>query len=321
MLEKIIDKVQSFNFSNIKLAIVYGGEFEESDVSRMSFLSIANTLKANDFAKIDTIEYSDRLIYDLEKANPDIVFNAMHGEFGEDGGLPAICNFLRIKHTHSGVFTSSLGMQKDLCKTIFKDAGIEIAKSITLEKKDLNEDFLHNIFNRLETDKFILKPNDGGSSIGISIIEKGEKMNIGVSLNCKSEKFLAEEFIEGNDFCVPVLLSRPLGILELSPKDGFYDYENKYTAGKTEHIFPARVPDEISEKMLKYAKIAHEIFGCKTISRSDFRFDKNTGKMSMSEINTHPGFTATSIYPEVALYNGINFETLLKIIIYDGYFG
>lgn len=320
MLEKIIKKASSFDFSKIKLAIVYGGGFEESDVSRMSFNSIAKTLKASDFLKIDAINYSENIVFDIQKSNPDIVFNAMHGEFGEDGGLPVICEFLGVKYTHSGKTASVIGMQKDMCKILFNHHGIEIAKSVKITKKDLDENAMKLLFDKVGSDKLVIKPNDGGSSIGICIIEKGVKMDLSSSIKAKSEHFLVEEFIDGDDYCVPVLKGKSLGVLQLSPKSGFYDYENKYTDGKTEHIFPPKIPQDVCDKMMNWAEIAHNSISCHTLSRSDFRYDQKTSKIAISEINTHPGMTSNSIFPEVALYCGIDFQTLLKIIIYDGYF-
>jgi len=318
-LTLMTDKFLQFDFSKIKLCIVFGGNFEESEVSKMSASSILQNLNKFDFAKIDSIEYSDNLIENLKKSNPDIVFNAMHGEFGEDGRLPALLDFLKIKYTNSGYLTSIVAMQKNLANKIFQENGIPIASNLLISKNVLNDENINSFFKKLNTDKIVIKPVDGGSSIGVSILEKNQNYNISESLKSKSKNFLVEEFVGGVEVAVPVILGTALGILQLNPKKGFYDYENKYTDGKTDHIYPARLPDEIYKKVLKYAEIAHEKLGCKTLSRSDFKIDLQKNQIIILEVNTHPGMTKLSIFPEVAAKNGISFEKLLKLMIYDAY--
>lgn len=321
MFESIIKKVNNFDFSNIKLAIVYGGEFEESDISRMSFFSVAKNLKEVDFAKIDAIEYTENIVNDLQKSNPNIVLNMMHGEFGEDGGLPTICEMLNIKYTHSGRLASGLGMRKDLCKLLFKANNIDVAKSITLTRSELNESNILDFLTKNNIEKSIVKPYDGGSSIGISICTT-DNIDLSESLKSRSNGFLVEEFIDGDEFFVPVLLDRAIDVIQVSTAEGFYDYHNKYNAeSKSRHIFPAKIPADVLEKMKNFAEIAHKVIDCKTLSRSDFIYSESTNRFVMSEINTHPGFTPKSLFPEVCNHYGVDFETLIKIIIYDGYFG
>jgi D-alanine-D-alanine ligase len=187
-----------------------------------------------------------------------------------------------------------------------------------------NDSSVSNILDFLtknSIEKCIVKPYDGGSSIGISICTT-DSVDLSESLKSRSNGFLVEEFIDGDEFFVPVLLDRAIDVIQVSTVEGFYDYHNKYNAeSKSRHIFPAKIPADILEKMKNFAEIAHKVIGCKTLSRSDFIYSESTNRFVMSEINTHPGFTPKSLFPEVCNHYGVDFETLIKIIIYDGYFG
>ncbi|QED23291.1 D-alanine--D-alanine ligase [Candidatus Deianiraea vastatrix] len=320
LFEEIISKVKKFDFTKIKLAVVYGGNFEESEVSRSSARSILENLQKSDFLSIDALECDENLIDNLKKIKPDVVLNAMHGEFGEDGRLPAILDFLDIKYTHSGYLASIIAMQKPLAESIFVKHNIPIAKGIVATRSEIKDfDKISKLFLDFDAKKLVIKPVDGGSSIGVSIIEQGGGFDISESLKCKSQNFFVQEFVGGLEVSVPVLLGKALGILQLNPKNGFYNYENKYTDNKTEHIYPAELPSDIYNKLLGFAETAHLALGCKTLSRSDFKVELSTGKIIILETNTHPGFTKLSIFPEVAAKNGIEFETLLKLMVYDAY--
>jgi len=242
---------------------------------------------------------------------PKAVFNALHGRYGEDGFVQSILESQKIPYTHSGVFASSLAMNKELSRLIFIKNNIKVPKYLLLQKK-----------NKLNLNKkmgfpIVIKPINEGSSLGVSIC-KNRKQFISKykKLIKKYNRILVEKYIPGREIQVAVMGEKALGAIELVPKRQFYDYIAKYSSdARTQHIMPAPLSREKYKEVLDLAKKAHKLLGCRGITRSDFRFFKN--KFYLLETNTQPGMTKLSLVPEIAKYCGINFEDLVVWMIKD----
>ena len=260
--------------------------------------------------------------YDLEVLDPDydivtklvtlefdIVFNCLHGSWGENGKIQSILEFLNLNYTHSGVMASSRAMNKVISKEFFKNNGIPVAKDI---------DFRNQINNL--TFPFIVKPINGGSSLGIKIIKNSNELNSFRKDNdSNDEDFFAEEFVTGMDFTCGVIGQEVTHIAEIQTKSDYFGYKDKYISNNTKHIIPANLKPNVYERMREYALKAHNCLGCRGVSRVDFRYgiDDRGEKLVCLEVNTQPGMTEKSLLPELAEYSGISFDQLVDWIIYD----
>jgi len=283
-----------------KILILKGGLSSEREVSLVSGSGIAQALKDTNY---DIIEYDYKNSFDLIKTikenNIDVVFNALHGGFGEDGTIPALLDLLETPYTHSGYRASCLAMDKEITKDICKKINIKCAKSIKIKADQINEidfDF-----------PYVIKPVSEGSSIGVFII-KSEKDLSTVSYDNDMD-LMVEEFIEGRELTTSVLDGKALAVTELTTDEKFYDYQAKYTDGLTKHILPADISTDIENLAKEYAIKIHNELECNFISRSDFRYNEKDGLVFL-EINTHPGMTPLSLVPEQAEYCGISYKEL-----------
>ncbi len=299
-----------------KVAVVAGGTSSEREISLLSGQGAFNALKAKGYpvVLIDLKEDLVAFIRELKSQNPDVIFNALHGRYGEDGNIQGVFNLMHIPYTHSGCLASALAMDKKMTKRLLKDAGIPMAadKMVTLEDIRKGDTLPF---------PYVVKPNNEGSSVGVSIIEnKTDEDYLINSWPFGETKVLMEEYIKGREMSVPVLGDQAIGIVEIAPKTGFYTYENKYTEGKTDHIIPAPLPAEQTQLLKTYALKAHQILGCRGASRSDFRYDDTDPehpKIAFLEINTQPGMTPLSLLPEVAKKAGISYEDIVSYLVED----
>lgn len=294
------------------IAILSGGFSCEREISLMSGKAVKKALDSLLYNAIE-IDVDSNIAEKLKKINPHLAFIALHGPYGEDGCIQGLLEILGIKYTHSGVMASAVAMNKVMSKHIFRSLSIDTPKGYVISREDL-------LKNNIKIDyPYVLKPINEGSSIGVHMIFSHEdylKLKDGNSTIM--ERMIIEEYIPGVELHTAVLLDEAIGTMEIRPKNKFYDYEAKYTDGFAEHIFPAEIPDNIYKMTLEHALKVHRFLGCKTISRSDFRYNPKNNTLKMLEINTHPGFTELSLVPEVAkLAKGINFNELVKIIIED----
>lgn len=294
------------------IAILSGGFSCEREVSLMSGKAVKNALDSFSYNAIE-IDVDSNIAEKLKKINPGLAFIALYGPYGEDGCIQGLLEILGIKYTHSGVMASAVAMNKVMSKHIFRSLSIDTPKGYVISREDL-------LKNNIKIDyPYVLKPINEGSSIGVHMIFSHEdylKLKDGNSTIM--ERMIIEEYIPGVELHTAVLLDEAIGTMEIRPKNKFYDYEAKYTDGFAEHIFPAEIPDNIYKMTLEHALKIHQFLGCKTISRSDFRYNPKNNTLKMLEINTHPGFTELSLVPEIAkLAKGINFNELVKIIIED----
>ena len=296
-----------------KILIISGGISKERLISLDTGLQVANELKKNGY-KVKISEPNDNLKKNISQFKPSVIFNALHGQFGEDGYIQTILESFKIPYTHSGVIASSIAMDKEISKKIFISNKISTPKFIIYSFNKENLNLIREIDKKLKF-PVVVKPINEGSSVNVYICTK---KNIKKILNSMKsyKRVMIEEFIAGREIQVAIMGNKKLGAIELKPKRKFYDYQAKYNSkAKTEHIIPVDITKKKLEEVMNIALKAHRIIGCKGISRSDFKFYKN--KFYILELNTQPGMTKLSLVPEIANYNGIKFIKLLEWIIND----
>ena len=296
-----------------KILIISGGISKERLISLDTGLQVANELKKNGY-KVKISEPSNNLKKNISKFKPAVIFNALHGQFGEDGYIQTILESFKIPYTHSGIIASSIAMDKEISKKIFISNKISTPKFIIYSFNKENLNLIKEIDRKLKF-PVVVKPINEGSSVNVYICTK---KNIKKILNSMKsyKRVMIEEFIAGREIQVAIMGNKKLGAIELKPKRKFYDYQAKYNSkAKTEHIIPVDLTKKKLEEVMNMALRAHKIIGCKGISRSDFKFYKN--KFYILELNTQPGMTKLSLVPEIANYNGIKFIKLLEWIIND----
>jgi D-alanine-D-alanine ligase len=296
-----------------KILILAGGISKERLISLDTGFQVAKELKKNGY-NIKISEPDNNLIKNINKFRPNVIFNALHGQFGEDGYIQTILEGFKIPYTHSGVIASSLAMDKEISKKIFIKNKINTPKYIRYSYDKNNFDLIKIIEKKLKF-PVVVKPINEGSSVNVFICTK---KNISKILNSmKSYKqVIIEEFIGGREIQVAIMGNKKLGAIELKPKRKFYDYQAKYnTNAKTEHIIPVVLPNNKLNEVMNMSLKAHKVIGCKGVTRSDFKFFEN--KFYLLEINTQPGMTKLSLVPEIAKYKGITFIKLIEWILKD----
>ncbi len=298
-----------------KILILSGGYSKEKEISRASAKSIYKTLK--DKYKILVCEPDSEFISKIKKFKPDVVYNSLHGRFGEDGYIQALLENLKVKYTHSGVISSSIAMDKEISKRIFIRNNIRTPKFLKLNNFDLTKNkntLLKNIEIKLGF-PVVIKPVDEGSSVDVNICNKKNIIKNLKKLSSYKE-VLVEKYIGGREIQVAIMGNKKLGVIELSPKRKFYDYKAKYNVkAGTKHIIPVDLSKKKINEVLNLALKAHKLIGCRGVTRSDFKYIN--GKFYLLEINTQPGMTKLSLVPEIAAYKGISFMSLLQWIIND----
>ena len=294
-----------------KILIISGGISKEREISLETGLQVARELMQNNF-EVKICEPNFQLSKIIKKFKPKIIFNALHGQFGEDGYIQTILETLDIPYTHSGVLASAKAMDKLISKKIFIENKILTPKYIEYRFDKSKLEIIGIIQKKLKF-PVVIKPINEGSSVNVFICTKDN-----IYKNLEKIKFyknvLIEEFIPGREIQVAIMGSKKLGTIELKPKRKFYDYDAKYNPqAKTEHIIPVKLSMKDIIKVEEIALKAHKVIGCTGVTRSDFKFYNN--KFYLLEINTQPGMTKLSLVPEIASYNGISFIQLLKWIL------
>tara|TARA_Y100000591_G_scaffold269790_1_gene244442 strand:- start:10998 stop:11912 length:915 start_codon:yes stop_codon:yes gene_type:complete len=296
-----------------KILIISGGISKERAISLDTGKQVAKELANNSYI-VKITEPNFKLIETIKSYKPNIIFNALHGQFGEDGYVQTILETTKIPYTHSGVNSSALAMDKELSKKIFIKNKILTPKYITYTFNKSKKDLIKIIRSKLNF-PVVIKPINEGSSVNVFICTKS---NIFKRLEfLKSyKKIIIEEFIPGREIQAAIIGSKKLGAIELKPKRKFYDYQAKYNSNaKTQHIIPVKLNKKDFNKLMNLALKAHKLIGCRGVTRSDFKYYK--GKFYLLEINTQPGMTNLSLVPEIAAYHGINFIKLLELILKD----
>ncbi len=296
-----------------KILIISGGISKERLISLDTGKQVAKELKKNGY-KIRISEPNDFLKKNIKQFKPDIIFNALHGQFGEDGYIQSILESFKIPYTHSGVIASSIAMDKEISKKIFLKKKIKTPKFFTYSYDLKDNDLIKKIKRSLKF-PVVIKPINEGSSVNVNICNNKNVIKILNSIK-SYKKVMIEEFIGGREIQVAIMGNKKLGAIELKPKRKFYDYEAKYnTNAQTKHIIPVNLSKKKLEEAMRIALKAHKAIGCKGVTRSDFKY-KN-GKFYLLEINTQPGMTKLSLVPEIAAHKGISFIKLIKWILKD----
>ena len=296
-----------------KVLILSGGISKERLISLDTGNQVAKELKKNGY-KIKISEPNNKLEKNIKNFRPSVIFNALHGQFGEDGYIQSILEKFKIPYTHSGVIASSIAMDKEISKKIFIKNKLDTPKFFTYSY-DLNKSDLISKIEKTLKFPVVIKPLNEGSSVHVYICNKKNIIkNLNLIKNYK--KVMIEQFIGGREIQVAIMGNNKLGAIELKPKRKFYDYEAKYNSkAKTEHIIPVNLPKKKLNKVMKMAYKAHKVIGCDGITRSDFKFFD--GKFYLLEINTQPGMTKLSLVPEIAAYKGITFLKLIEWMLKD----
>ena len=292
-----------------RICVLKGGLSAEREVSLSSGHECAKALRVAGYEVIELDARGD-VVQRLVEIAPDVVFNALHGRYGEDGCIQGILEWLRIPYTHSGVLASALAMDKERSKAAFVSAGLPIVASIIAPKDEV-------MARHLMEPPYVVKPNNEGSSVGVYLVADGANAppQLGPEM---PEQVMVEAFAPGRELTTTVIGDRALTVTDIVT-DGWYDYDAKYKPGGSRHIVPADIPTEISEACLDYARRAHEALGCRGVSRTDFRWDAPRGLegLILLETNTQPGMTPTSLVPEQAAHCGISFSALCQWIVED----
>jgi D-alanine-D-alanine ligase len=296
-----------------RVAVLMGGPSAEREVSLVSGRECAKGLRdaGYDVYTIDVSRDVAALIRALEP-RPDVVFNALHGRFGEDGCVQGVLEFLSIPYTHSGLLASALAMDKPMSKHVFAAAGLRCPEGVVTD--------IHAVERADPVARpYVVKPANEGSSVGVRIVRAGDNQPVRAADWPFGPRVVVERYVAGRELTVAVMGDRPLAVTELRSHTAFYDYEAKYTEGRTDHLIPAPVPQPVYDEALRMGKLAHEVLGCRGVSRADFRYD-DTGAggpdhLYLLEVNTQPGMTPLSLVPEQAKHLGISFSELVAWIV------
>jgi D-alanine-D-alanine ligase len=322
------------------IALLLGGTSPEKVVSKHSSASIYQAIKslgyecklinpAYGIKQPETEEdyFSDEDRFDTADVNYietinsnlldgiDLVFIGLHGKWGEDGIIQSMLELRGLKYTGSKVLSSSLSMDKTMSKILFQHYGVQTPKWFSINKKSANDEAVKKMIESDIGFPAVIKPNDQGSTVGLTVVKNPDEVKDALDLSFRySNKTLIEEYIQGRELTVAVLDNKSLPVLEIRPKSGLYDYDSKYTSGKSEYIVPADIPKETAQKMQEQTLLAFNALGCEVYGRVDFRMNDNY-EFYCLEVNTLPGMTATSLVPKMAKAVGISFEQLIDRII------
>ncbi|MBV7409371.1 D-alanine--D-alanine ligase [Maritimibacter sp. DP1N21-5] len=293
----------------LKVAVLKGGPSAEREVSLSSGRECAAALRGEGYEVVE-LDAGPDLVTRLSEISPDVVFNALHGRWGEDGCVQGILEWLKIPYTHSGVLASSMAMDKEVTKVILRNAGLPLTASVLARKAEIEAAHVMD-------PPYVVKPFNEGSSVGVYIVNEGANTPPKLS-DDMPERLMVEAYIPGRELTTTVMGDRALGVTDII-SDGWYDYHAKYSVGGSRHEIPADIPAAITEACLDYALRAHEALGCRGISRTDFRWDEAMGLdgLIILEVNTQPGMTPTSLAPEQAAHAGLTFGQFCRWLVED----
>ncbi|ACP25867.1 D-alanine--D-alanine ligase [Sinorhizobium fredii NGR234] len=296
------------------VAVLMGGFSSERPVSLSSGAACADALEAEGY-RVSRVDVGRDVAAVLADLRPDIVFNALHGPFGEDGTIQGILEYLEIPYTHSGVLASALAMDKAQAKHVAKAAGIPVADALIMDRREFGN--AHPM-----KPPYVVKPVREGSSFGVVIVKEDQSHPPQVITSSEwryGDRVMVERYIAGRELTCGVMGDVALGVTEIIPQGhAFYDYDSKYVKGGSAHVIPAQISPNIYQKIQSLAVKAHQAIGCRGVSRSDFRFDdRGEGELIWLEINTQPGMTPTSLVPEMAQHAGLQFGEFLRWMVED----
>jgi len=295
--------------TNPKVVVLMGGPSAEREVSLSSGRECATALRSEGYDVVE-LDAGPDLVQRLGDIAPDVVFNALHGRWGEDGCVQGVLEWLGLPYTHSGVLASALAMDKQRSKDVYRRHGLPVVDSILAPKDDVRA-------RHLMVPPYVVKPNSEGSSVGVYLVMDGASSPPQLD-DAMPDVVMVEAFAKGRELTTTVLGDRALGVTEIITS-GWYDYDAKYSVGGSRHEIPAQLPSEVTEACLDYALRAHVALGCRGMSRTDFRWDDSRGLdgLILLETNTQPGMTPTSLAPEQAAAVGISFGALCRWMVED----
>lgn len=299
-----------------RVAVLFGGLSAEREVSLSSGRQVLAALKEAGFDVTPVMVTRDlkALVTALTEPRPDVVFNALHGRYGEDGCVQGILEWLELPYTHSGVRASALAMDKSAAKAAFVAAGLPVAKGRVVPLADLAADDPMPL-------PYVVKPVNEGSSVGVHILRGGDNRRADIARSWQyGPAAMVEEYVPGRELTVGVMGDTPLAVTDITALQGggFYDYEAKYADGGSRHVIPAAIHPDTYARALDVARAAHQALGCRGATRADFRYDDTggePGRLVLLEVNTQPGLTPTSLLPEQASHRGIGFPALCRWMV------
>ena len=291
------------------VAVLMGGPGAERAVSLSTGQECATALRQAGYSVVE-IDAGPDLVNELTLADPDVVFNALHGRWGEDGCVQGVLEWLKLPYTHSGVLCSALAMDKEKTKDVFRGVGLPVVDSLLMAREDLVGAHPMSL-------PYVIKPNNEGSSVGVYLVDLGAEAPPELSTDMP-DMVMVEAFAPGRELTTTVVGDRALIVTDILTNT-WYDYDAKYAEGGSKHVVPAELPEDIFQACLEYALKAHAILGCRGISRTDFRWDEARGLagLILLETNTQPGMTPTSLSPEQATAVGIPFPELCRFLVED----
>ena len=300
------------------VAVLMGGWSAEREVSLSSGKACCQALEGEGY-RVTPIDVGPDISTVLESVSPkpDVIFNALHGRFGEDGTIQGLLELLRLPYTHSGILASALAMQKDRAKVILKAAGVPVPEGVKIHRREASE-------RHVLPPPYVVKPVNEGSSVGVIIVRE-DRTHPPQELLREDWPFgdlvLVEKYVAGRELTCAVMGDKPLGVIDIRPATGlFYDYDAKYAKGGSIHVLPAEIKPNVYQQVQELALTAHQALGCRGVSRADLRYDDTpggTGEMVVLEVNTQPGMTETSLVPEMAAHAGYSFGELVRWMVED----
>ncbi len=300
------------------VAVLMGGWSAEREVSLSSGKACCQALEGEGY-RVTPIDVGPDISTVLESVSPkpDVIFNALHGRFGEDGTIQGLLELLRLPYTHSGILASALAMQKDRAKVILKAAGVPVPEGVTIHRREASE-------RHVLPPPYVVKPVNEGSSVGVIIVRE-DRTHPPQELLREDWPFgdlvLVEKYVAGRELTCAVMGDKPLGVIDIRPATGlFYDYDAKYAKGGSIHVLPAEIKPNVYQQVQELALTAHQALGCRGVSRADLRYDDTpggTGDLVVLEVNTQPGMTETSLVPEMAAHAGYSFGELVRWMVED----
>jgi D-alanine-D-alanine ligase len=296
------------------VAVLLGGLSSEREVSLVSGRECADAL-ARLGAKVSRVDAGRNLAQVLTELKPDVCFNALHGEWGEDGCVQGVLETLGLRYTHSGVLASALAMDKAKAKAVLAAAGVVVPGGGLFNRFDVAHE-------HVMAPPYVVKPNAEGSSVGVFLVMDGANQppqEVVAPSWTFGEEVMVEPYIRGKELAVGVMDGKAMTVTDIVPRSGFYDYEAKYGEGGSEHVLPADIPAQVFEKALRMSELAHAALGCRGVTRSDLRYDDINDVLVLLEVNTQPGMTPTSLVPEQAAQQGVDFDHLVLWITEDAY--
>ena len=302
------------NTATKHVAVLMGGWSAEREVSLSSGKGCADALEAEGF-RVTRVDVDRNLAATLGDVRPDVCFNALHGRWGEDGCVQGLLEVLGLPYTHSGVLASSLAMNKEVTKEIVARHGVPIAEAVLVPRDEA-------AMSHAMEPPYVAKPVAEGSSVGVVIVKAGANRPpeaIRRIATTGHGMIMVERYVAGRELTCGVIRDEPSGIIDIVAAGhlAFYDYEAKYAPGGSRHILPADIPQEIADAVRRHTLVAHRALGCRGVSRSDFRWDGETGTLAFLEINTQPGMTPTSLIPELAEHAGLSYRQLVRWLVED----